>query len=448
MKKKPAIKISFVILLLGIIFPYPVGAWTEHPLLLNKALKGLPIWTKMDSVETRSLRSFLIDTEKELVTFLADQEKWSQANLPNYAKCPEILVFKATGNPDDILNRFYSAIRINPNAKIPLYLHLLPDQNAGTRPVAQPADITTMKDISLMIHTTYVYIREGESVSPFDVLITASDEPDYGFDLGLFEDNKTAYGKQYGFGDQPFGNPNLEYGSQAPFHMGFYHEAAILYKFGAFLKQTHLDYRIFLYKALSEFAFSHHQPYWGWRFMGWGMHYMGEVSMPYHMKPLPGVSTLRMMWINLKSMLGMPRAQKKAVQLVSNRHAVMEDFQQQSMRKAYLEHNNSFPLFQALENPLPMVPFSYDFLIHVASDHSANNAKTIDRALKKNMPRVLVSDPAVEANDRAETKKILEVMTQEKGPESVQNMTAALSVQMQQFSRDMHSFMEAVLNNK
>jgi hypothetical protein len=39
-------------------------------------------------------------------------------------------------------------------------------------------------------------------------------------------------------------------------------------------------------------------------------------------------------------------------------------------------------------------------------------------------------------------------MAQEKGPESVTNMTGALVDQMQQFSRDIHSFLEAVLNDK
>jgi hypothetical protein len=441
-------KLFLLMLVASVMLPFGGFAWTEHPLLVSKALKNLPAWKNMDSIQAKSLRTFLIETEKELVAFLAEEEKWSQANLPNYAKCPENLAFKASGNQDDILNRFFQAIRINPGAKIPLYLQLLPNVSVGNKPLAQPSELTTLKDISSMLRTTYFRILEGEKVFPFDVLCTASDEPDYGFDLGLFEDNNTVYGKLYGFGIQPFGNPNLEYSSQAPFHMGFYHEAAILYKFGAFLKQTHLDYRIFLYKALSEFAFRQNQPYWGWRFMGWGMHYMGDVSMPYHMKPLPGVSTLRMIWINLKSMLGMPKAQNNAVQLVSNRHTVLEEFQVQAMKKAYQENNLSYPLFQALSNPLPASPFSYNFLIDVASAESAEKAKSIDKALKKNVPGLLVSDPSVEANDRPEIKNVLQYMNENKGAEAVNNMTSVLAIQMQQFSRDIRSFMEAILNDK
>jgi hypothetical protein len=448
MKKTFIKKLLLLMLVASVMIPFNCNAWTEHPLLVSKALKDLSVWKNMDSIQAKGLKTFLIENEKELVAFFAEEEKWARANLPNYAKCPEILAFKATGNQDDILSRFFQTIRINPGAKIPLYLYFLPGISAGSKPLAEPSEITTLNDISSMLKNTYVRIQEGDRVFPFDVLCTANDEPDYGFDLGLFEDNNTSYGKLYCFGVQPFGNPNLEYSSQAPFHMGFYHEAKILYKFGAFLKQTHLDYRIFLYKALSEFAFRQNQPYWGWRFMGWGMHYMGDVSMPYHMKPLPGVSTMRMIWINLKSMLGMPKAQKNAVQLVSNRHTVLEEFQVQAMKKAYQENNLSYPLFQALSNPLPASTFSYNFLIEVASNESAENAKSIDKALKKNVPGLLVSDPSVEANDRPEIKNILQSMIENKGPDAVNKMTSVVSVQMQQFSRNIRSYMEAVLKDK
>ena len=49
-----------------------------------------------------------------------------------------------------------------------------------------------------MMHTRYVRLNEGDLVSPFCVLCTANDEPDYGFDLGLFEDNNTPFGAKYG----------------------------------------------------------------------------------------------------------------------------------------------------------------------------------------------------------------------------------------------------------
>jgi len=227
--------------------------------------------------------------------------------------------------------------------------------------------------------------------------------------------------------------------------MGFYHEAKILYKFGPFLKQTYLDYRLYLYKALSEFAFQNNQPYWGWRFMGWGMHYMGDVSMPYHMRPLPGVSTARMMWTNLKAIIGFPKAKDNAVQLVSNRHTVFEEFEVQSVRQALRENNVNHPFLAALVNPVPPVPFSEDFFRNVATKESAASGKSIDRILKKQVPRLLVSDPTVEANDLPETDRIVAFIAEEKGQAAVDEITAAIAVRMQFFSMHIRSYMDAIL---
>jgi hypothetical protein len=441
-------KFLFVIILSILFETQNLFAWSEHPMLVRPALKDHPVWKTTGMVQAQNLKTFLIQVEKELEVFMAQQEKWSNENFPNYSPTPENLLFRATGNPDDILLRFYNAIRINPNVKIPLYLHLLPNENAGGRKNASPGDITTLEDISSMMHTSYVWIMEGEEVFPFDVLVTASDEPDYGFDLGLFEDNNTDYGKIYGFGNQPFGNPNLEYSSQAPFHMGFFHEAGILYKFGPFLKQTYIDYRIFLYKALSEFAFSQNQPYWGWRFMGWGMHYMGDVSMPYHMKPLPGVSTSRMLWINAKSIIGASKARDNAVQIVSNRHTVFEEFQVQILRKAHQQNDTEHPFLVALQNPVPIVPFSYDFLINVATLESAEKSKEVDKVLKKNMPPRMVSDPAIEVSELPEMARLAEVVLEEKGENSALALTQMIAERMQSFSMHIRSYMDSILNSQ
>ncbi len=422
-----------------------VSAWSEHPLLVRPALKNHPIWQKADSVDVKSLKTFLLENEKALEKFLAEHESWSAIHLPHYLPCPSELAFTATGNPDDILLRFFSAIRINPHVKIPLYLHLLPHDSILGRPVAGPKEICTLEDVSFMAATVYVRLEEGEKVAPFEVLTTANDEPDYGFDLGLFADNNTSYGQKYGFGLQSFGNPKLEYGSQAPFHMGFYHEAKILYKFGPFLNQTYLNYRLFLYKALSEFAFRQQQPYWGWRFMGWGMHYMGDVSMPYHMRPLPGVSTARMIYINLKAMLGFPSAKDKAVQLVSNRHTAFEEFQNQALRKAYQENDFNHPFLQALSDPLPPLPFSMDFFLNTATWESAGSGKEIDRILAREMPSLLVSDPGVETNDLPETDRIVAFMTETKGPESVEKVTEAIAGRMRHFSMHIRSYLDDIL---
>jgi hypothetical protein len=441
---KPGIFFITLFLLYQLV-PVKVVAWSDHSLMTHAALKNHPLFANSTAVEVKSLENFLKEVEYKLPAFLKTQEQWSIENLTNYKPCPEELLFKATGNPDDILARFFSAIRINPNSKLALYRQILPGESIAEKRNIQLTEITTLKDTLPLASFSFIRLSEGEFINPFSVLCAASEEPDLGLDLGLFEDNKTNYGAKYGFGKQPFGNPNLEYSSQAPFHMGFFHEAKILYKFGPFLKETYIDYRIFLYKALSEFAFKNNQPYWGWRFLGWGMHYIGDVSMPYHMKPLPGVSTVKMLWINLKSVAGAPAAKNRALQLVSNRHAVLEEFQSKVLRTA-ISGNQVNPLITALQKPVTAVPFNLENLKDYYTKNSADGSGEVDKILEQNMPVRLVLDPTVEAVNQTEILQIVEAVRQARGNDAVDKITGSIAERMSIFSMYVRCYLEASIS--
>lgn len=433
-----------LILLIFINITNTARAWSEHPLLAYPVLSTIPELANKQDIQVMSLHSFLVKEEAGIAKLLKEYEIWATQNLGYYPSLPEGLTFKNTGNPDDIVQRFLYAIRLNPNVKMKLYLHLLPNQEVGDQPIASPRDITTLKDISSMLFTNYVEIQEGQLVSPLMVLCTANDEPDYGFDLGLFEDNNTDYGKMYGFGVQPFGDPNLEYGSQAPFHMGFYHEAKIVFMAGPFLKRTMPEFRISLFKALAEYAFATGNDYWGYRFMGWGMHYLGDMSMPYHTAPLPGTSALKMIWINLKAMLGFPKSKDNAVQIVSNRHSVLEEYQWQIVKRAYKNDPDNNPVIQALKNPIAQVDYVDDFPRNVAALESVKRAKRINKNLKKWVPKRLVSDPKVEVPGSPELEKIIEIIKAENGQEAVDGMTGMIAELMQSYSMHLRSFYKHV----
>ena len=120
----------------------PAGAWSGHHLLLRPALEDLELWNRKDSVEAISLKSFLLETEQALAAFLEKQEAWSRENLPHYKPRPDGLAFRATGNEADVLRRFFQAVRMNPESKVPLYLQLVPGQSAGGRPVIPPVQVS------------------------------------------------------------------------------------------------------------------------------------------------------------------------------------------------------------------------------------------------------------------------------------------------------------------
>ena len=419
--------------------------WSEHPMLIHQVLKDIPQLQGLNPVEVKSLLLFLQEEEKSLEKFFAEHEAWARQNMPDYAPRPDQLAFQATGNEEDLLRRFFHALRLNPHVKMQLYLHLLTDEEVAERPLFDPQDLTTLSNVSSMLKTNYVMLQQGELVSPFMVLRTATDEPDYGFDLGLFEDNNTDYGMLYGFGEQSFGNPNLEYSSQAPFHMGFYHEAGIVYFFGPFLKRTYPEYRIHLFKSLAEYAFENDQDYWGWRFMGWGMHYLNDMSMPYHTKPLPGVSALSMIWKNLKAIIGFKKSRDRAVQLVSNRHTVFEEFQWQLTRNAYLEGDVNHPFLEALRNPVDMISYSDEFVRNVATKQSVDKSKTTDRNLARYMPKKLVKDANFEVSGTEELEKVIELTIAEKGEESVEKMTETIADLLRLFSMHARSYTMDIL---
>ncbi len=422
-----------------------LAAWSDHPVMAYFALKGHPYWNHADSVEAKSLHAFLTETEAALEEFLERQELWSVKSIPDYSPRPNSLAFRAGGDQDDIVKRFLHAIRMNPNSKVPLYLYLMPDQNIGDHALADPSDISTLRNVDAMRQTIYIWVDEGEMLAPLDVLTTANNEPDYGFDLGLFEDNGTAYGNEYGFGKQPFGNPNLEYSSQAPFHMGFYHEAGILYTFGPFLKHTFLDYRVNLFRDLSVFAFEQNQDYWGWRFLGWSMHYAGDATMPYHCKPLPGYGVLRMIWINLKAMLGFTKGRDHAVQLVSNKHTVIEEYQQQEMSRAYLAGETEHPFFEALQNPGEIPVYQFRLIRDHISHRAVDRSRHFDQTIKNNMPAYMVSDPEVEVIDLQELANITSLVRQQKGANAIQQLNGLIAERFSDLSMTIRSLMDSVI---
>ena len=145
-------------------------AWSEHPLLAHPVLSSIQQLVNENPIMVKSLKTFLMEQEKELEIFFHEQEIWLTKNLSYYPALPEHLRFKATGNPDDILDRFFRALRLNPNVKMRLYQHLLPNEQVGDRTRIDPKLLTTLNDVSALQHTNYVELFENDLVSPMAVL--------------------------------------------------------------------------------------------------------------------------------------------------------------------------------------------------------------------------------------------------------------------------------------
>ncbi len=321
----------YALALVGVLglLPGVALAWSNHTFAAYRAFEKMPEVAQAAPVKAEPLEAFLKSQEAALQTLLASQEQWASTHLEVYPPRPAALAFKADPARTDEARKlaFFQALRIAPNSKFALYLQ--PDPWGPAPEAARLLAHAEVNTLPEQPNSTYrfVGVRAGEPVPPLAVLASATDEPDYGLDINLWSDSPSAWGKTYGFDTLPFGNPALYFSTQAPFHMGFYHEDRIIYLAAPFIKRTFPLLRIHQFSTLAALAFRTGHTYWGWRFAGLALHYVEDLTQPYHASLSPGNSSLKLIGINLLAMAGWPRLKDEMIVLLSNRHLALEKYQ-------------------------------------------------------------------------------------------------------------------------
>ncbi len=373
-------------------------AWSNHSFAAYRAFEKMPEVSNAAPVLAEPLEAFLKDQEKALETLLASQESWAQSHLEFYPLRPANLAFAATPARADAARRqaFLLALRVAPNSKFALYLQ--PDPWGRTPDPAKLLDETAVDTLPVQANSTrrFVGLNTGDAVAPLAVIASASDEPDYGLDINLWSDSASEWGKVYGFEALPFGNPALYFSTQAPFHMGFFHEDRIIYLAAPFLKKTFPLLRVHQYSSLAALAFRTGHAYWGWRFTGLALHYVQDLTQPYHASVSPGNASIKLIGINLLAIAGFPKLKDEMIVLLSNRHLALEKYQNQLLYSAAQvkketavetslrdsARDSSYPAWSDL--------YARDV---VSSQSYAVGARLTD-ILVETLPAVYVSDPA------------------------------------------------------
>lgn len=385
-----------IALSLALLAPGALFAWSEHPLGAYPALEVLPEIAAAPPVKVERLEDFLKAQEAGLARALAEDEQWLRRHVAEYPPLPDALAFRAGGPDDDRIERFLHALRINPNIKRAYYVQLIPGRTHADCRRLPAQSVTTLTEIMYMASIRFCELEVGESVSALEVVATASDEPDFGLDIGLYADNKTDASALYALGEQPFGNPALEYSSQTPFHVGFFHEAWITFKLASFLKRTYPEYRARQYLTLAQHAFRTGHDYWGYRFLGWGLHYIQDLTQPYHSTVAPNLSTFSLIGKSFLNSLGFTGPQVRAVQLLSNRHLALEEFQKRLMHARLSAGVVDDPIFLAVADAsrdAQYGPYNDRYIRDVVTAESNARAQDLDAIIARSMPERLVHDP-------------------------------------------------------
>ena len=378
----------------------PAFAWENHTVAAYRAFERMPEVALAPPVAAETLESFLKAEERTLEALLESQEAWARANLKNYPSRPAKLAFMADPARSDEARRlaFLTALRVAPTAKWALFVQPDPYTSApvaGTRTYLPHSAVSTLP-ASLSPTQRFTPLRAGELVPALQVLATACDEPDYGLDINLWSDSPSEWGKTYGFGKLPFGNPALAHTSQGPFHMGFMHENEVLYLAAPFIARTFPRLRHYQYASLAALAFRTGHAYWGWRFAGLSLHYLQDLTQPYHASLAPGNTTMQLLGANALAIVGFPRRKEDIVMLLSNRHLAMERYQIELQMQAARERQDT-----ALERALRNVErdrnypeWSEKYLPDIVSAQAAAHGAGLATTLAQTLPAGYVSDPA------------------------------------------------------
>jgi hypothetical protein len=373
----------------------PASAWSNHGLATYWAFATMPEIANAKPVTVEPIEAFLREQEPAIEALLAAQEDWARANLSNYPPRPAALAFTADAARDDHARRqaFLEALRVAPDIKLALFVQ--PDPSTRLDPARRLpyAAVSTLPEPPLTFFR-FSRLDAGDTVAALSVLATAANEPDFGTDINCWEDSPSEWGKRYRFGTLPFGDPSANISTQAPFHMGFYQQARALYWAAPFVGRTYPLLRVHQFFGLAELAFRTGHPYWGWRFTGNAAHYVQDLTQPYHASLLPGISTLRMLGINLLAMLGRPGLKNDMIVLVSNRHFALERYQVQLLHRT-TDRDEQAPILMALrpgDGDATYPAWSEHYARDVVSAEAFAYGDRLDALLAAAMPAHYVSD--------------------------------------------------------
>jgi len=376
----------------------PVHAWSNHSFSSYRSFEKMPEIAQAAPVKAEPLEAFLKAEEKAIAALLASQEEWAKANLAVYPPRPDILAFSANPARTDDARRlaFLMALRVAPNSKLALYVQ--PDPWSPPASNANPMPHAAVNTLPEQPNSTYRFtaLKPGELVAPLNVLASATDEPDYGLDINLWQDSPSDWGKVFGFSDLPFGNPALYYSTQAPFHMGFFHEAKVVYLAAPFIKRTFPLLRVHQFTSLATLAFKTGHPYWGWRFTGLALHYVQDLTQPYHATLSPGDSSAKLIGINLLAMAGMPKMKDNMIVLLSNRHLALEKYQNQVIFNAARnrQETNLEKQLRAMDKDASYPAWTDNYSRDVVSRQSNDYSGKLTDILVASLPASYVSDPS------------------------------------------------------
>lgn len=380
------------------LLPNFANAWGNHSAATYRALENLPEVSSADLVEAQSLDTFLKSQENNIYKLLQKQEIWAQDHLKHYPKLPAALKFTSGSFRSDLQRRqaFIAALRIAGDTKFTLYVQADPkNPNVIDSTPLNPELVSNLSSQKNAYANSFLGVKQGQKLSALSIIATATDEPDLGFDINLWDDSPSAWGKTYGFGNQPFANIQGLNASQGPFHSVFYYETRLVYLANPKLTETYSLLRIYQFSNLAELAFTTGHDYWGWRFLGNALHYLQDLTQPYHTSITPGETSAYIAGLQLLDSIGMSQRKSEHLVRISNRHLMLERYQSQMLQKSPNKRYDSIAEV-ALKNTLledKLPKWNIFYAKHIVAKEAYHFSEQLADTLEQTLPEKFLNDP-------------------------------------------------------
>ncbi|MBP7632535.1 hypothetical protein KBA41_00075 [Candidatus Ozemobacteraceae bacterium] len=349
------------------------SAWDKHFLLTSVAVNALedelPALGKV--VRPTTLASFVARNNEALKTALRLFHDWKQ---------------RAYTYPHWLLSDANAALLRQPGTMSQKqFLEILGVAPTAFSKVVFPAGFDAVQNAALA--------NPNMARSFGDWLVLFSDEPDWGMDQGLFGAGDPRYG------EIPYGSLKGT-SSQAPFHMYFPCENWISLKIKPSLKQGMTHLRFVAFANLAQVALCAGDRYWAARFLASTIHYLQDMTAPYHASAVPFLNPL----VIAKAILAKDKERFSSdnTQLLSNRHflfeavaARMQILGAAAPEKLYSGLSQKVAALCAAQDEQDDPPTTMLMKLFKARNKSAfDRAHKIDKLVGKAFPKKLVGDPS------------------------------------------------------
>lgn len=334
-------------------------AWNTHALLTRGALLSSFHWPRHDEeASIVHLTEFLRLVQRELPALL--RWYWDLLARKN-GDC-------VAGREDprssvETVAHFLHVMKLNPGTSLH-HVRLRPPEEVPLDALHDPGRDGPPGRL-------YEETRLHETITAGEILFTFCDEPDWGMDQDLFQMENHPYGQA------PFGM-TTGMSSQGPFHMAFFHENALLTTLLPVLRRSFVAERVKVFQALAHLAFDKGVNYWGWRFTAWAVHYVQDLTQPYHARAFPPATIPVMLSILLKP--DSRTLTERINDVLKNRHTLFEAAVHFLLNDA-VKRRADHPLLSALSATGDSYHGRLDDVVRACSQTPARLAPRVDRTL-------------------------------------------------------------------